>query len=356
MVQLRGVPMHQEVDGVIARVEAELRSQVSAGMVLSAQPYWRDLVQQWQTSLAQEPHRFIDPDFTIRQEALRNFRRDQIFITDFGGVDLSLWKPRNWIDGLRRGMRRRFVECLDTLKDTGDLDLLRKYPCPEVGNPHIFTRAWYRYTYRWHKHIHYLGLLQRVLQPRLSTSFTALDIGSSYGLFSYLLKSEYPDSRLILVDFPEQLLLAYYFLASCFPHARIAGAKELQGVSEITRDVLEPYDFVLIPVSWYKRLAPGVVDLVTNFVSFAEMSRTMFRYYLDAPVFTSARYFFTVNRIQSAPTYDTDLTILDYPLSQPLHFCLSPTSTHVYKRKHLFFYERKTYPSPFFEYIGMLAS
>jgi len=341
-------------DGValIGRVEAELHAQASNGLLTVGK---EALGEKWTVITRQEPRRFIQDDLTIKPEVLQNFRRDQVFISDYGSANHNRLLPRNWLDGARRGMRRRLVECLETLKLNGDAEWLQKYPCHPAGNPFVFEREGYRYTYRWHKHIHFLGLFQRVLKNRMPSSFTTLDIGSSYGIFSYLLKSEYPGSRSILVDFPEQLLLAYYFLGTCFPKARIAGVRELAALPEINRQTLESYDFLLVPISWYPRIAPGTADLVTNFASLGEMQRSWFDYYLTSPVFTGAQYFFTVNRFQSAPTYDTDLTILDYPIWDPskrLYFGVSPVFSHMYKRKALFFYEKKVYSSQYFEYIG----
>ena len=221
----------------------------------------------------------------------------------------------------------------------------------------MFEREGYRYTYRWYTHIHYVSLLNRVLGSRLNAApFVALDIGSSYGIFSYLLKSEYPRSPCVLVDFPEQLLLAYYFLGKSLPSARIAGVRELSGLTEITQKDIEQYDFVLVPCPWYRRIQPGSIDLITNFMSLAEMSREWFDYYVHSPVFTGAKYFYTENRFQSAPTYESDLTILDYPVWDPgkrLHFSICPVATHMNRSKWFFFYQKDLFPSQVFEYIGL---
>ncbi|MBI4322978.1 MAG: putative sugar O-methyltransferase [Candidatus Omnitrophica bacterium] len=345
--------MHHD-DALIDRVEEELRAQAAHGLLTQGKT---NLGSRWAKRVAEEPQRFITPDLRIKREALRNFRRDRIFVIEYGGVNLNPWLPRNWTGG-RRGTRRRMIECLDTLKQCGDVELLKQYPCHPAGNPHIFRRDGYRYTYRWHTHIHYLNVLNRVLGPRLTRPFVALDLGCSYAIFSYLLASEYPQSRSILVDFPEQLLLAYYFLGSCLPEVRIAGVKELASVPAVTREVLQAYDVALVPVAWYQRIAPGTVDLFTNFFSLGEMTREWFTRYLSSPVFTTAQYVFTVNRFQSAPSYDSDLTILDYPVwdrKQCLHFQITPVTSHLYRRKRLFFYETVLYPSQSFEYIGRIG-
>lgn len=232
--------------------------------------------------------------------------------------------------------------------------LLRKYPCPTIGNPSVFHYQGFRFTYRWLRHIYLLGLIEKVLKDRLGNDFIALDIGSSFGVLSALLKKEHPGSHHILVDFPEQLVLAHYFLGMLFREPRIAGVKEISELDQITADFIQEYDFVLIPCGLFSRISPETVDLVVNVASLGEMTRKWFGFYLQSTVFQTAKYFFTVNRIQSYPSYESDLTILDYPIWDPekrLHFGVSPFWSNRYDRR-LWFFCRQSPTPPFFEYIG----
>ena len=112
----------------------------------------------------------------------------------------------------------------------------------------------------------------------------------------------------------------------------------------------------LVPCARYERVAGETADVVTNFASFGEMTRTSFDSYISSPPFRTARYLFLINRIQSRPTYDTDLTIMDYPIWNPtlrLHFAMSPIFSQVYgyRRRWMVFSERFM-NNPYFEYIG----
>jgi len=168
------------------------------------------------------------------------------------------------------------------------------------------------------------------------------------------LKKEYPQSCQILLDFPEQLVLAHYFHAMNFPDARIAGFREIYEKGKIDRAFLEKYDLVLVPLSLYKNIQKGAVDLVMNFASFGEMKREWFDLYLKNEPFLSAKYFFTENRFQSAPDYDSDITVLDYPLHdfKTLRFGICPIFFHYYAKKNMIFNEKKLLTSQFFEFIG----
>lgn len=347
------------------REEAELIAAVQADAhFCQAQGLWSmpeaTLIPKWQVQVAHEPRRFVGADGTIDEEALRNFRRLQIFVPDTPMWDPQALDPRNVLGGGRRGDRRMMQEALALVLESPRREaLLRKYPCPEIGHPYVFTDQGYRYTYRWLKHIWSIGLVHDVLGPELPAEFTALDIGSSYGIFPGFLKHEWPGSHHVLVDFPEQLLLAHYFLGSWHPGCRIAGIRDVLAQPRITREWIAQFDFVLVPVTHFGALAAESVDLVSNFASFGEMSRKWFETYIGSDPVTTARYLFLVNRIQSAPTYDTDLTILDYPLwgaFRARHFAVSPifSKPYIYPRRRVFF-TGKIANNPLFEFIGERA-
>lgn len=312
------------------------------------------LIVKWKSRVEKEPSRFIKDDYRLDIESLQNFRRLFILLEDWPQYDLNkpLWKK--YLRYFRTYTYRKWlIDCLLVLKGCGYDDLLKKYPCNPIGNPVTFRYEGYNYTYRWVKQIYYLGLMRRILGDKIKGNFIALDLGSGWGIFSSLLKQERPASHHILVDFPEMLLLAHYFLGKCFPEAKIAGVKEIRDQEALSRTFIEKYDFVLIPVTFYKNLKGETVDLYTNFASLLEMKREWFDHYLKSAPFLTSKYFYTVNRIISQPTYDTDITLLDYVRNKPkevLHFATHPIPSGMDKRKYFFYYEKIIWP-PLFEYI-----
>jgi hypothetical protein len=308
----------------------------------------------WNRLVAKEPSKFLNSNMTINVDALRNFRKLAIFISDAPGFDSNGLNPRNVLSGGRRGTIKLLKECLGTLKANGCEQLLKEYPCNNVGNPYIFKYDNHAFTYRWTKHIRFLSVMKGILEKKLEPDFTTLDIGSSYGIFSYLVKNNFPSSHCVLLDFPEQLALAHYYLGMSFPNARIASYAEIIKRGCLDRSILREYDFVLIPWFLYKKISAGSLDVITNFASLGEMKREWFDYYLKSEPFLSTKYFFAVNRFQSAPTYDTDLTILDYPLNDfnAMHFTISPIFSHTYIGKNVFDYEKVAFSSQYFEFIG----
>lgn len=341
---------------LLDRIQADVGVCLQRGLWSDRQNTYADLIPKWQHQVVHEPKRFVRADGTIDADALRNFRRLQIFVPDTPGWNPNALDPRNLLAGRRRGDRCMMGECVDIFRASAYEPLLRKYPCPSIGRPYVFKDDGYVYTYRWLKHLWSVGLMRKVLASRLPEDFVALDIGSSYGMFSGLVKYEWPRSSHVLVDFSEQLVLAHYFLGRLHPHSRIAGIADVLEQPSLTREWLRQFDFVLVPCPRFEALAARSVDLATNFASFGEMSRNWFTTYTTSAPLTTARHLFLVNRIESAPTYDTDLTVLDYPLWAPfrkLHFSLSPlfSRPYIYPRKAVFF-TGKVANNPYFEYIG----
>lgn len=247
-------------------------------------------------------------------------------------------------------------ECIAAIEKSGDVELLKKYPCQPAGNPRIFNWNGIPVTYRWIKHIHHLGTVNRVLRPSLGEGFSVLDIGSSYGVFSYMMNREYPGSHHVLVDLPNQLFYAHYFLRSCFPDARIAGARTIAELRTITRATIDAYDFILLPADNFEQLSGGI-DLVTSFSCLGELKRSVFDRYLQSEAFCNAKYFYTSNPVdKNMAIPDAEVCILDYPIHDPakrLFFGISPVFTYFYgppKRNGPFGYKLNPM-DPYFECI-----
>lgn len=314
----------------------------------------------WERTMRETRDRLIDPvDGLINAEALRNFRKLQLLVKDRPRVDYSKWWTLgnafkgHWC-GERMGERLMLIEELEALKEAGFSDALLKYPANEVGNPILFKHDGYQFTFRWVHHAYYLGLFKQVMGNRIGSGTIVLDIGSSYGIFPYLFLREFPGSHAVLVDYPEQLILAHYFLAMSYPESRIAGIAEASSQRHITREWLDQYDFALVPCAAYERLSEQSVDLVANFSSFSEMPLTWCRRYWESVPFRSAKYLFVVSRIQSYPEYQPTVSVIDFPIqngAKRLHFAYHRMFVSRYvQRRHFWF--KKVKREPMFEYIG----
>lgn len=301
----------------------------------------------------------------INPEVIENFRGRQIYVSDYPSVKFKklyyknkyfykLMKFINYFIGSRRGELKIIKMQIQLIKDDGAFDILRAHQDLKIGNPLHYKYNGINLTGRYLRHIYFYNILDKEIGRELSNEFTALDIGSSYGVFSGLIKAIKPKTRHILVDLEGQILLAEYYLASKFPDARIANAKDILENGVIDSEFVSKFDFVLVPVELYGLINGLSVDLVTNFLSLGEMSREWFSNYIESSVFKSARFLYTVNRYDSAPTYSNGLTILDYPLHKYSVVRMKNCKffTAYIEQIYIFFYKLKPHSSGIFEFIG----
>ncbi len=343
MHSIKGSPQEKKV---ISRLVEEIN-------YLRASNTQKEANDLWSGRIEESLKKFLSSSGAVNINKIRNFRRLQIFVSELPTYQ-SLF-PLNWMHGGRRGQRYYAEDRLRVLNKEKNINYLERYPIDLIGNPHYFKIGKYRFNERWTRHIRYLHLASIHLSHVLgSGDARVLDIGGGYGIFSKLLKSEFGNVISAVVEFPEQLLLAYYYLAMNFPEARINTFKEINEAKVIDRDFVRMYDFLLIPTHCYSKIQKGAFNIITNFNSLGEMSEKWFNAYLDGDVFKSAKYFFTLNRFESRPTYNTNLNILDYRLGdfQRLHFQVSPLFSKYYVGRYLFLAKQEYFSSQCFEFIG----
>lgn len=319
----------------------------------------------WEERFHKEFARLVDEHGRLIVKNLQQFRGQSIYVADQPSLkfrnyhsDHPMWrifiKLLYMISGGRKaGIKETFVT-FRVLQDKSYLNLLAKYPNLDVGKPFNIRYGGYQFTNRYLRHIYILGMFNEHVAPILPTEPTVLDIGCSYGLFSSFVKRENPGSRHVLVDMPGQLLLAHYFLRTLFPDAKIADFKDVCTVEKVDREFIEKYDFVLLPTTMYDKLTGGSIDLVANFVSFAEMSPEWFAKYFNSAPVTSAPFLYTINRYDSHPTYHNKITVLDYPFDryETIYMRTCPI-LRWYFIGYAFFWCRKVrYPSDFFQFLG----
>ena len=344
------------------------------------------LTENWQYQVQAASSKLYDHKGRVKISILENFRRqtygDELFIGDEGPyTDYADWNPKHWcknflsnpvsglkqfsrqrLSGLSRGLRKSLIEKYNILKREDAIHLLQKYPVSKTpGNPFSFHYKGCAFNARWAIQIYFINLLNKHLSGDIKkyASFVNLDLGSAYGIFSYLFKSEHTNTKHILVDFPDQMVLAAYFLSKIQPTAKIATILEYSDQECIDRKFIEAYDYVLVPVTFFEKIEPNAIDMLTNFVSLGEMKPKWFHYYLHSKLFRKTPYFFTCNRFVSSPrhepTHDTSITILNYPLDQfkRILFDINPLFIYNIKQKHKFFFEKRPMSSYQFDFIGM---
>mgnify|MGYP001259896420 FL=1 len=233
-------------------------------------------------------------------------------------------------------------------------------PITETGYPLIFKKKGLKYTFRWLRHVLLLNSFKKYLGDKKDLNFIA-DIGTGFGTFPYIVKRNYPKKKFILIDLPEQLCAASYYLKSEFPNLKFATFRDLKNIEAIDRNFVENFDFVLVPCFFIDKISKNATDLITNFASFNEMPRFWFKKYMNSEIFNGAKYFFTMNRIirpQMDVTKDLDISILDLPLDnyEKIYFDIFELYKWRYESVKILnipLYGKKVWFDPHYEYIGV---
>jgi putative sugar O-methyltransferase len=126
---------------------------------------------------------------------------------------------------------------------------------------------------------------------------TVLEVGGGNGNLASILLHQKPTIKVILVDLPETLEVAFAYLSHLFPRHRILLPNEVTGVIPAT------YDVVLLTPDQTEVILDGSIDLAVNTDSFQEMTHAQISKYFD--LFDRATHegswVFVKNRVEKVP-------------------------------------------------------
>jgi len=319
----------------------------------------------WDERAYNELKKILGSDNKIKSAKIKNFMRNGVFVTDnptatikgytFDTVFFNYFiRILMFLTGYKRAGMNEAKLTFDELKNQDMLGMLEKYPMPDTGNPLKIKFNGHKFTNRYLRHIYFISVFKKYLIDKLPTNPIIMDIGGSYGLFQRFVKKEITNSHNILVEIPGQLILAQYYLQKEFPESKIADLNVLSNVDKIDESFIRKYDFVLLPTTMYDKLEIDNIDVVTNFVSLSEMSKKWFDAYLSSNPFRLAKFFFTVNRYDSFPTYSNGITIYDYPLHKykKVTFKTLPILKYYFIPLLILFTKKVRFSSELFQFIG----
>lgn len=149
------------------------------------------------------------------------------------------------------------------------------------------------------RHAYYASEFSRAVGLDSREDFVSCELGAGYGNLARILKLVHGDRRFthVILDLPQVLPTAAYFLRANFPQARLALWDELKDAPLSTTDLLK-HDFVLLPNWDIERLPDCSVQAVINTASLAEMDGDLVTNYLAhiRRITASGGHFYTVNR------------------------------------------------------------
>lgn len=145
-------------------------------------------------------------------------------------------------------------------------------------------------------HYYYQNLLRGFIPDK--ELHTVLEIGAGNGNFPSIFHHHWSPVRLILVDLPETICLAFAFLANLFPKAKFVLPNEVEGGG-----LPEQFDFALLTVDQLNLIENDSVDLAINCHSFQEMTHAQIAIYFTfmQRICRNLGHIFTANRIEKIP-------------------------------------------------------
>ena len=148
-----------------------------------------------------------------------------------------------------------------------------------------------------------LDTIQQAARP------VVCEIGAGWGGFAYQFKTLFPDTRYVIIDFPELFLFSATYLTVLFPQANVhfcgtAATPDLRGC--------EDADFVFVPHTMAPLVSALPLDLTVNMVSFQEMTDDQVRRYAAVVADAGCPLLYSLNRDRSQ--YNTELVSVSQAL------------------------------------------
>ncbi len=240
------------------------------------------------------------------------------------------------------------------IKENKDLKkIINSLKLDKIGNPGYYFVDGEKINERFLRHCHFFSLFKKKIPINKINYVT--DIGGGYGSFARMIHKQFKKVKIIIVDLPEQLFFAKYYLSSNFPNSRVSNIQDIYKTNKIDKKFVDKYEIVLVPNTEYKKIKIDYKkNLIVNFNSFGEIDKQSFDNYFNSEILIKSKYLFSVNRIDSFPTYNNNTTFLDYKFEKykKIYSKISPVWDIYYIKAFYLFTKKKFYTSRILEFIG----
>jgi hypothetical protein len=161
---------------------------------------------------------------------------------------------------------------------------------PKIGNPWGYFIGDTLISTNECRYVYYANHIKSLLED--TENPVIAEIGGGYGGFAYQLQKTIP-CKYIDFDIPEVGMVAQYYLMMTFPEKKFLLYGETQ--EDLTKELLNQYDIIMMPNFVLPRLASQSVDLFINTASLSEMNHNTVKEYISNIARVTKRYFFHEN-------------------------------------------------------------
>jgi len=261
----------------------------------------KNISNEWERISSEFREIFFDKNNKIIKENLENFRSDpkiysKIFNNQYPYIEANGDYKKTYLDAIDLVLEyHRFADKIDK-------ELLASISESTAGN-------YLSINYRGKK------LSEQLLQNMVvandiikNVPFSnerrnvVLDIGVGFGGSTRIMSYYTPNTTQILLDLPETLFLTAYYLKYNFPHKKIALLEDIYPYLKNLDEIIEEYDFIIIPPFVLDHIKEKSIDLVINASSLAFMSKEYLDYYLKETkrVLKNGGYFYSLNTTEDS--------------------------------------------------------
>jgi putative sugar O-methyltransferase len=171
----------------------------------------------------------------------------------------------------------------------GDTHTVRNLVAPCIGNPYgsmidgVFVRTGADYLH------YYATVIARLI--RKSERRIVVELGGGYGGMAYYLCRDNQNFTYVDFDLPENMALTAYYLLNALPKHKVL----LFGEAELTPQIVNEYDIIIMPSFEIMKLQDKSVDVIFNSYSLAEMSAETITTYIHEFMRVNKGYILHVN-------------------------------------------------------------
>jgi len=246
------------------------------------------------------------------------------------------------------------IDDIQIIKSLNGENLIKENPQNKTPGATNFPLVnGYSVTSRWLRYLYFLNQFKRF--ELLKNNQAWLDIGSYYGGLQGLVKKNFPDAIIIMLDFNHQLTRSYIYLKQMYPNSNHILPNKISNIKNLND--LPKGSILYVELEDLKKLNEFNINIVTNFFSLGEMKRNTFNNYLKSDFIKNCQTLYFVNRFNSSPfydmTYDDPINIFDYKIKKDI-FYFDHFPIHQYNVANRKVLERKFFrnaSSSYFEII-----
>jgi len=284
---------------------------------------------QWWIDCRREFINYFFVDNKIKEKELLGFRSDVNTNANLLKDSTQVFsKSGNVIGNTMRAIN--LISLYHKYSRVVSIDILRMASESYVGGSRCVYYRGQRLSYRILRHAYYFSQIRKYCKYEKNSKIIIMDVGGGYGNLLRFFANYYTNGTFVLIDLPEVITFAAYFLSECFPKKKIGTELDIK---EINDSVFEQFDFVLLTTTRLKDFKDNSIDIVTSTTSIGEMTTATQKTVYSNIERISKGYFYSNNRGEGGVScYSKDFGFNSVNFKERWH-------SHLYQKSHTYHIE-----------------